>query len=88
LQSSYSLTGYPQTAFLVSFFGVFSDAGSLGLPHQLWLVYRQTYFDSASADISEIQERAGLYNPKFSDRSHPLFEPPRPRLRHILLGDN
>jgi hypothetical protein len=34
-----------------------------------------------------IQKRAGLYNPDFSDRSHPLFEPPPTRLRHILLGD-
>lgn len=70
-----------------SVFDIFADAGSLGLLPQLWSAYRQTYFYGASAAISKIQERAGLYNPDFSDRSHPLFEASPTRLRHILLGD-
>jgi HEAT repeat protein len=71
-----------------SVFDVFSDDGRLGLVTQLWSAYRQTYCESGSAAISKIQERAGLYNPEFSDRSHPLFEQPKPRLRDILLGNN
>jgi HEAT repeat protein len=59
-----------------SVFDIFADAGRLGLLPQLWSAYRQTYFYGASATISKIQERARLYNPDFSDRSHPLFEPP------------
>jgi HEAT repeat protein len=70
-----------------SVFDIFADAGSLGLLPQLWSAYRQTYIDDASVAISKIQSRAGLYNPDFSDRSHPLFEPPPTRLRHILLRD-
>ena len=69
-------------------FDIFSTDGSLGLLPQLWSAHRQTYVDGALEAISKIQEREGLYNTDFSDRSHPLFEPPRPRLRHILLGDN
>jgi HEAT repeat protein len=71
-----------------SVFGVFSTDGNLGIVPQLWLYHRQTYVDGGLAAISKIQERAGLYNPDFSDRSHPLFEPPRPRLRQFLLGDS
>jgi HEAT repeat protein len=71
-----------------SVFDIFSTDGNLGLVPQLWLAHRQNYVDGALAAISEMQERAGLYNPDFSDRSHPLFEPPRPRLRHMLLGAN
>jgi HEAT repeat protein len=70
-----------------SVFDVFSTDGKLGLVPQLWLAHRQNYVDGGLADISKIQEREGLYNPEFSDRSHPLFESPRKRLRHILLGD-
>jgi HEAT repeat protein len=62
--------------------------GKLGVIPHLWSAQRQVYSHAASAAILEIQEREGLYNPDFSDRSHPLFEPPRPRLRQILLGDN
>jgi HEAT repeat protein len=71
-----------------SVFNIFSIDGKLGLVSQLWLYHRQTYVDGGLAAISKIQERAGLYNPDFSDRSHPLFEPPRPRLRQFLLGDS
>ena len=71
-----------------SVFSIFSTDGKLGIVPQLWSAHRQTYVDDALAAISEIQARAGLYNPDFSDRSHPLFESPRPRLRDILLGDS
>jgi HEAT repeat protein len=71
-----------------SVFDIFSTDGSLGLVPKLWSAHRQNYVDRGLDAISKIQERAGLYNPDFSDRSHPLFEPPRPRLRQILLGDN
>jgi HEAT repeat protein len=70
-----------------SVFNIFSTDGKLGLVPQLWSAHRQTYVDGGLAAISEIQERAGLYNPDFSDRSHSLFEPPSPRLRDILLGN-
>jgi hypothetical protein len=62
--------------------------GKLGLLPQLLLLQRQTYSHILSDPIATIQKREGLYNPEFSDRSHPLFEPPRPRLRQFLLGDN
>jgi HEAT repeat protein len=71
-----------------SVFDIFSTDGNLGLIPQLWSAHRHTYVVCGSDAISKIQAREGLYNPDFSDRSHPLFEPPRPRLRHILLGDN
>jgi HEAT repeat protein len=71
-----------------SVFGVFSTDGKLGLVPQLWSAHRQTYVEGGLVAISKIQEREGLYNPDFSDRSHPLFEPLRPRLRQFLLGDS
>jgi HEAT repeat protein len=70
-----------------SIFDIFSTDGKLGVVPQLWSAHRQTYVDGGLAAISAIQERAGLYNPDFSDRSHPLFESPSPRLRDILLGN-
>jgi HEAT repeat protein len=70
-----------------SVFDIFSTDGSLGLVPLLWSAHRQNYVDGGLDTISKIQERAGLYNPEFSDRSHPLFEPPRTRLRQVLLGD-
>jgi HEAT repeat protein len=81
-----ALTDRPNLDYLV--FGIFSKDGKLGLVPQLWLYHRQTYVDGGLAAISKIQEREGLYNPDFSDLSHPLFEPPRPRLRQFLLGNN
>ena len=66
----------------------FYRLGKLGLVPQLWVAAHQFYSDRSSELISKIQEREGLYNPDFSDRSHPLFEPPHPRLRQFLLGDN
>ena len=65
----------------------FYRLGKLGFVPQLWSAAHQFYSDRSSETISRIQEREGLYNPDFSDRSHPLFEPPRPRLREILLRD-
>jgi HEAT repeat protein len=62
--------------------------GKLGVIPHLWSAQRQVYSHAESAAILEIQSRERLYNPDFSDRSHPLFEPPRPRLRQILLGEN
>lgn len=66
----------------------FYRLGKLGLVPQLWSAAHQVYSDRTAEVISIVQEREGLYNPDFSDRSHPLFEPPRPRLRQFLLGDN
>jgi HEAT repeat protein len=64
------------------------NLGKLGLVPQLWSAAHHFYSERSSETISRIQEREGLYNPDFSDRSHPLFEQPRPRLRQFLLGDN
>jgi HEAT repeat protein len=69
-----------------SVFNVFSTDGKLGIVPQLWSAHRQTYVDGGLDAISKIQEREGLYNPDFSDRSHPLFEPYTARLRYFLLG--
>jgi HEAT repeat protein len=66
----------------------FHNLGKLGLIPHLWSSECQIHSYRGSELIATIQEREGLYNPDFSDRSHPLFEPPRPRLRQILLGDN
>jgi HEAT repeat protein len=66
----------------------FHNLGKLGLIPYLLSAERQIHSYRGSELICTIQEREGLYNPDFSDRSHPLFEPPRPRLRQILLGDN
>ncbi len=66
----------------------FHNLGRLGLIPQLWSAARQIYSVRTPDVITTIQEREGLYNPDFSDQSHPLFEPPRPRLRDILLGNN
>ncbi len=66
----------------------FHNLGKLGLIPQLWSSERQIHSYRGTELIATIQEREGSYNPEFSDRSHPLFEPPRPRLRHLLLGDN
>jgi HEAT repeat protein len=63
------------------------NLGKLGLVPQLWSAAHQFYSERSSETISIIQEREGLYNPDFSDRSYPLFEPSYPRLRHFLLGD-
>ncbi len=66
----------------------FYRLGKLGLIPHLWSAERQIYSYRGSELITTIQEREGLYNPDFSDRSHPLFEPSRPRLRDFILGDN
>jgi HEAT repeat protein len=65
----------------------FHQLGKLGIIPQLWSAERQVHSYRGSELIETIQEKEGLYNPDFSDRSHPLFEPPRPRLRDILLGN-
>jgi HEAT repeat protein len=59
----------------------------LGIIPHLWRCEQNHYSGSLSDLIETIQEKEGLYNPDFSDRSHPLFEPFPGRLRHILLGD-
>jgi hypothetical protein len=61
--------------------------GKLGFLSQIWLLQRQAYSHILSDAIITIQEREGLYNPNFSDRSHPLFEPYTARLRYFLLGN-
>lgn len=65
----------------------FHNLGKLGLIPQLRSAQRQVYSERSSELIATIQKREGLYNPDFSDRSHPLFEPPSPRFRDILLGN-
>jgi HEAT repeat protein len=60
----------------------------LGIVPYLWECERNHYSEILFDIIATIQEREGLYNPDFSDRSHPLFEPSYPRLRHLLLGDS
>ncbi len=66
----------------------FHNLGKLGLIPHLWSAVRQIHSYRGAETIATIQEQEGLYNPEFSDRSHPLFAPSTPRLRHILLGDN
>jgi HEAT repeat protein len=65
----------------------FHQSGKLGIIPHLWSSERQVHSYRGAELIATIQEREGLYNPDFSDRSHPLFEPPRRRLRDILLGN-
>jgi HEAT repeat protein len=60
----------------------------LGIVPYLWECERNHYSGTLSSIIESIQEREGLYNPDFSDRFHPLFEPSYPRLRQFLLGDS
>jgi HEAT repeat protein len=60
----------------------------LGIVPYLWECERNHYSGTLSDIIATIQAREGLYNPDFSDRSHPLFEPSYPRLRQFLLGNN
>jgi HEAT repeat protein len=62
-------------------------SGKLGLLPQIWAFEHQSHSPRSFDLISTIQEQAGLYSPEFSDRSHPLFEPPRTRLRQVILGD-
>jgi HEAT repeat protein len=59
----------------------------LGIIPHLWTCQRNNYSSALDDLIATTQTRAGLYNPDFSDRSHPLFEPSYPRLRHILLAN-
>jgi HEAT repeat protein len=59
----------------------------LGIVPHLWKCERNHYSGSVFDIIETIQEKEGLYNPDFSDRSHPLFEPYTARLRYFLLGD-
>jgi HEAT repeat protein len=60
----------------------------LGIVPYLWECERNLYSGTLSDIITIIQEREGLYNPDYSDRSHLLFEPSYPRLRQFLLGDS
>jgi hypothetical protein len=63
------------------------NRGGLGILPQLWSTQKQIYCFQIARAISQIQERAGLYNPEFSDdRLYPLFQPTFPRLRDVLLG--
>jgi hypothetical protein len=60
--------------------------GRLSIVPQLWAAECQSPSGRALAAIDSIQQKEGLYNPDFSDRVHQRFEPPRTRLRDILLG--
>jgi HEAT repeat protein len=66
----------------------YSRLGEFGLVPQLWSAQRQIYSDRTFGVIATIQEREGLYNPDFSNRSYPLFRTPVPRLRDFLLGNH
>jgi HEAT repeat protein len=57
----------------------------LGIVTHLWKCERNHYSGSVLDIIETIQEKEGLYNPDFSDLSHPLFEPYTARLRYFLL---
>jgi HEAT repeat protein len=59
----------------------------LGIVPHLWKCERNHYSGSVLDIIETIQEKEGLYNPDFSDRTHPLFEPYTARLRYFLSGD-
>lgn len=58
----------------------------LGIVPHLWKCKWNHYSDALTDIIATVQEKEGLYNPDFSDRSHPLFEPYTSRLRYFLLG--
>jgi HEAT repeats len=59
----------------------------LGIVSHLWKCERNHHSGSVLDIIETIQEKEGLYNPDFSDRTHPLFEPYTARLRYFLSGD-
>ncbi len=60
----------------------------LGIVPYLWKCERNHFSGTLIDIIKTIQEKERLYNPKFSDQSHPLFEPYTSRLRYFLLGNN
>jgi HEAT repeat protein len=72
--------------FPTSMSGELSQVYRLGIVPDLWKCERNHYSGSVFDIIETIQEKEGLYNPDFSDRSHPLFEPYTARLRYFLLG--
>jgi HEAT repeat protein len=67
--------------------GELSQVYRLGIVPNLWKCERDRYSGSVLDIIETIQEKEGLYNPDFNDRSHPLFEPYTARLRYFLLGN-
>ena len=58
--------------------------GKLGVIPHLWLSQRQWFSLGLAETIDDIQKEAGLYNPDFSDRIHPLFQPVDNLRRKIL----
>jgi HEAT repeat protein len=79
------LSGENEFANLMS--GELSQVYRLGIVPDLWQCERNCYSATLSGIIETIQEKEGLYNPDFSDRSHPLFEPYIARLKYFLLGN-
>lgn len=63
------------------------NLGRLAIVPQLWKLECQSPSGRALEAIHHIQQKEGLYNPNFSDRVHQRFEPPKTRLRDILLGE-
>jgi hypothetical protein len=79
------LSGKNEFANLMS--GELTQVYRLGIVPDLWKCERNRYSGTLSSIIETIQEKEGLYNPDFSDRSHPLFDPYTARLRYFLLGN-
>jgi HEAT repeats len=63
---------------------VLERAGKLGIIPHLWLSQRQWFSLSLAETIDYIQTAEGLYNPDFSDRDYPLFQPADNLRRKIL----
>jgi hypothetical protein len=78
---------FGDSSFANLMLGELGQVYRLGIIPHLWKCQRNHYSDALEDLIVTTQAGAGLYNPDFSDRSHPLFEPSYPRLRHILLAD-
>jgi HEAT repeat protein len=66
--------------------GELSQVYRLGILPNLWKCECSYYSGVLSSIIETVQEKEGLYNPSFSDLTHPLFDSYTPRLRYFLLG--
>jgi hypothetical protein len=60
--------------------------GKLGVIPHLWSSQRQWFSFRLAETIDNIQKEEGLYNPDFSDRIHPLFQPVDNLRRKILAN--
>jgi HEAT repeat protein len=67
--------------------GELSQVYRLGIIPDLWKCECNYYSGTLCGIIETIQEKEGLYNPDYSNLTHPLFEPYTARLRYFLLGN-